>query len=185
MLPLPAKPVVETYQRILAGNDVSDNFNNGFEQGDGQLPILWRIYKNESLGFTAKFARDATVSHNGAASASIASSTKSSLGEASFYLNPIQPVIPGKNYSLSAWVSGSLVTDSNTLSIAWFDINGHYLSQNFSGNAPLGEFGWLSLNVSAIAPTGAAMCEIHINSQANSGTVWFDDVGFQCGYPAR
>lgn len=175
-----AKPVVATYQQLLHGGTVSTLFNNGFEQGDGQLPVLWRIYQNASLGFTATFARDSTVSHSGVASASIRNSTESALGTASFYLNPIEPVIPGKKYTLSAWVKGTGVTDSNGLSIAWFDSTGNYLSQPFSSDAPLGTYGWTQLVLdSAVAPSSAAMCEIHLNSQSNTGTVWFDDVDFE------
>ena len=168
-----------TYQGLLQGGRPSLLFNNGFEQGDGQLPALWRIYQNASLGFTATFARDSSVSHSEVASASIAQSTESSSGQAGFYLNPVEPVLPGKTYTLSVWVKGAGVTGSNRMSIAWFDENDHYLSQTFSSNAPSGTYDWKQLTVSGSAPSNAAMCEIHLNSQANAGKVWFDDVSFE------
>jgi len=174
-----AKPVAATYQQVLAGGQPGTLFNNGFEQGDGRLPVLWRIYQDSSLGFTAAFARDSTVSHGGVASASISRSTESSSGQASFYLNPIEPVVAGKTYTLSGWVKGAGVTGSNGLSIAWFDNNGNYLSQAFSADAPVGTYGWKQSTVSGDAPANAVMCEIHLNSQANSGTIWFDDVVFE------
>lgn len=170
-----------TYQNLLTGGKPSTQFNNGFEQGDGQLPVLWRIYENASLGFTANFARDSSTSHSGVASASISNSTESTSGNASFYLNPIIPIITDSNYTLSAWVSGSGVIGTNNISIAWFDTSGNYITQNFSSNTPSGKFAWTQLSVSGTAPSGAAMCEIHLNSQGNTRTVWFDDVSFQGG----
>ncbi len=171
-----AKPVVASYQSLLGGAAVDTSFNNGFEKGDGQLPTLWRIYQNASLGFTATFARDGTVSHSGSASASIAQSTQSTSGQASFYLNPLLPTIPGKTYTFSGWVKGSGVTGSNGLSIAWFDNNGAYLTQSFSSNAPTGTYNWTQLGLSSVAPANAAKYEIHLNSAANSGKIWFDDI---------
>lgn len=173
-----AKPVVATYRQLLAGGQPELSFNNGFEQGDSRLPVLWRIYQDTSLGFTATFARDPNVAHSGAASASISGSTESSYGQASFYLNPIVPIIAGKTYSFSAWVKGAGATGSNGLSIAWFDDKGNYLSQVFSTDAPAGTYNWTQLTVTGAAPAGAAMCEIHLNSQANTGKIWFDDVAF-------
>jgi hypothetical protein len=173
-----AKPVMATYQQLLKGGQPSTLFNNGFEQGDGQLPTLWRIYQNASLGFTATFVRDSSVAHSGTASAAISNSTQSNNGQASFYLNPITPIVPGKSYTLSAWVKGASITGSNSLSIAWFDQSGNYLSQSFSSDAATGTYTWKQLTDSGTAPANAAMCEIHLNSQANTGTIWFDDVSF-------
>ncbi|TDX02142.1 carbohydrate binding domain-containing protein [Dinghuibacter silviterrae] len=173
-----AKPVMATYQNLLEGGKPSTLFNNGFEQGDGRLPVLWRIYQNAALGFTATFARDSSVAHSGVASAAISHSTQSASGQASFYLNPIEPVSPGTTYTLSAWVKGAGATGSNGISMAWFDENGNYLSQDFSPDAPSGTFGWTQLVATGVAPSGTAMCEIHLNSQGNTGTVWFDDVTF-------
>jgi hypothetical protein len=177
-----AKPVMATYQGLLQGGTPSTLFNNGFEQGDGQLPVLWRIYQKPTLGFTATFARDPNVAHSGVASASISRSTVSNAGNASFYLNPIIPVVPGRPYLLTAWVKDSAATGSNNLSIAWFDATGAYISQDFSADAPTGTVGWTQLTDTATAPGGAAMCELHLNSQGNTGTVWFDDVDLQPGF---
>jgi hypothetical protein len=173
------KPAAETIASLLAGNPIETSFNNGFEQGDGQgLPTLWRIAQNASLGFTANFAQDTTVAHSGKASARISHSTESKYGTASFFLNPIQYVIPGQTYSVSVWGKGLLATGRDYLSIAWFDAAGHLLSENASPCFSNGTYDWQQRTLVARAPAQAAGMEIHLNSQGNTGTVWFDDVSF-------
>lgn len=175
-----AKPVAATWKNIMAGGAVSSEFNQGFERVDdvGQ-PQLWRIYQSASKGYTANFARD-TAKHRygGAASARISQSTTSNSGTASYYLNPVTPIVPGQSYTLSAWISGSAATGTNTVSIAWFDKNGTYLSQPTSSATPAGSFWWQQKTVTAAAPAGAVKAELHLNSKGNTGSVWFDDVTF-------
>jgi hypothetical protein len=174
------KPAADTIASLLAGDPIETSFNNGFEQGDGQgLPTLWRIAQNASLGFTANFAQDTTVAHSGKASASISHSTVSKQGTTSFFLNPIQYAIPGREYSISVWAKGLQATGSNYLSIVWFDAADHLLSQNDSPCFPQGTYGWQQRTLMARAPAQATGMEIHLNSQGNTGTVWFDDVSFQ------
>lgn len=173
------KPAANTIASLLAGNPIETSFNNGFEQGNGQgLPTLWRISQNASLGFTANFAQDTTVAHAGKASARISHSTTSKYGTASFFLNPIQPVIPGQTYSVSAWAKGLSATGRDYLSIAWFDAAGNSLSQAASPAFPNGTYNWQLRTLTTKAPAQAAGMEIHLNSQGNTGTVWFDDVSF-------
>ncbi len=173
------KPAADTIASLLAGNAVETSFNNGFEQGDEQgLPTLWRISQNASLGFTANFARDTTVAHSGNASAKISRSTASNDGTASFFLNPIQYVIPGQAYTLSVWAKGLNTIGSNYLSIAWFDATGNMLSQDDSPNFPNGTYDWQQRTLTTRAPSQVAAMEIHLNSRGNTGTVWFDDVSF-------
>jgi hypothetical protein len=173
------KPAADTIASLLAGNHIETSFNNGFEQGDGQgLPTLWRISQNAALGITANFAWDTTVAHSGRASASISASTTSKYGAASFFLNPIQYVIPGQTYSVSVWARGLRVTGRDYVSIAWFDATGKLLSQAASPSFPLGTYDWQQRILIATAPSQAAGMEIHLNSQGNTGTVWFDDVSF-------
>jgi hypothetical protein len=171
------KPAADTIASLLAGNPVETSFNNGFEQGDGQgLPTLWRLSQNASLGFTANFARDTTVAHSGNASARISHSTASNHGTASFFLNPIQYVIPGRTYTVSVWAKGLHTTGSDYLSIVWFDATDNSFSQDDSPHFPNGTYDWQQRTLTARAPSQATAMEIHLNSRGNTGTVWFDDV---------
>jgi len=173
------KPAAATIASLLAGNPVETSFNNGFEQGDGQgLPTLWRISQNASLGFTANFARDTTVAHSGNASARISHSKASTHGTASFFLNPIQYVIPGRTYTVSVWAKGLHSTGRDYLSIVWVDATGHVSSEDDSPPFPTGTYDWQLRILTARAPAQAAAMEIHLNSRGNTGTVWFDDVSF-------
>ena len=174
-----AKPAAATIASLLAGNPVDTSCNNGFEQSDGQgLPTIWRSYQDSSLGLTANFAWDNTVAHSGTASAKISHSTSSKSGTPSFFVNPVQYTVPGQTYSVSGWYKGLNVTGANTISMAWFDTNGHYLSQAYSPNLPRGTSNWRQATVTAAAPSNAAEMEIHLNSQGNTGSVWFDDIMF-------
>jgi len=164
---------------LLAGNPPDLSFNNGFENSDGNgLPTVWRIYQNASLGFTANFSRDTSVAHTGIASAKISNSTNNSAGTASFFLNPVQYILPGQTYTFSAWAKGLNATGSNSISVAWFDNNNNFLSQNFSANLPLGTSSWQLLSFNSTVPTNATTAELHLNSANNTGSVWFDDVSF-------
>jgi hypothetical protein len=178
------KLAAATIASLLAGNPIETSFNNGFEQGDGQgLPTLWRIAQNTSLGFTANFAQDTTVAHSGKASTRISHSTTSQHGTTSFFLNPLQYVIPRRTYTVSVWTKGLHATGRDYLSIVWFDAAGNTLSQDASPRFPQGTYDWLQRTLTARAPAQAAGMEIHLNSQGNTGTVWFDDVSFGKKFP--
>jgi hypothetical protein len=171
------KPAAQTIARLLAGHGVQTSFNNGFEQGDGQgLPTLWRMAQNAAQGVRADFAQDRTVAHSGHASATIAHSTASPHGTASFFLTPIQYVIPGRTYTISVWAKGLQATGRDYLSMAWFDATGHLFAQDDSPPFLKGTYTWQQRTLIARAPSQAAGMEIHLNSAGNTGTVWFDDV---------
>jgi hypothetical protein len=173
------KPAAQTIARLLAGHRVRTSLNNGFEQGDGQgLPTLWRIAQNASRGVTADFAQDRTVAHSGTASATISHSTASPHGTASFFLTPIQYVIPGRTYTAAVWAKGEHATGRNSLSIVWVDEEGHAFAQDEAPPFPQGTYDWQPRTLSIRAPAQATGMEIHLNSRGNTGTVWFDDVSF-------
>ncbi len=173
------KPAAATIANLLAGKPVATSFNNGFEQGDGHgLPALWRIDQNASQGYNAKFAWDTTVAHSGHASARISHSTASTHGTASFFLNPVQYVIPGQSYTVSAWAKGLQSTGSDYLSIVWVDVYGHVISEDKSPTFPTGTYDWQPRTVTSTAPAQATAMEIHLDSRGDGGTVWFDDVAF-------
>jgi hypothetical protein len=173
------KPAAQTLARLLAGHRVQTSFNNGFEQGDGQgLPTLWRTAQNAAQGVTANFAQDRTVAHSGHASATIAHSTASPDGTASFFLVPLHYVLPGRTYTVSVWAKGLHTTGRNYLSLAWFDGTGNLLTQADAPPFPEGTYSWQQRTLTASAPSQAAGMELHLNSSGNSGTVWFDDVSF-------
>jgi hypothetical protein len=174
-----SKPAAATVARLLAGGPIETSFNNSFEQSDGHgLPTLWRTEQNAAPGFTATFAWDTTVAHSGRASVRISDNTTSPSCVASFFLNPVQYVVPGQTYTVSVWAKGLRATGRSYASIAWFDATGNVLSQSASPGFPLGTYNWQIRRLIARAPAQAAGMEIHLNSQGNSGTVWFDDVSF-------
>jgi hypothetical protein len=173
------KPAATTIASLLAGNPIVTSFNNSFEQSDGhKMPTLWRIADDPSLGFTATIAWDPAVAHSGKASVKISHSTTSKHGTAGLFINPIQYVIPGQTYSVSAWAKGLHSTGSDYLSIVWVDVYGHIISEADSQPFPTGTYNWQPRTLTATAPPHATAMEIHLNSRGNTGTAWFDDVSF-------
>ncbi len=173
------KPAAATIASLLADNPMVTSFNNGFEQSDGHgMPTLWRMAQNASLGYTANIAWDTTVAHSGKASVRISHSTTSKHGTAGLFINPIQYVIPGQTYSVSAWAKGLHSTGSDYLSIVWVDVYGHVIAEADSLSFPTGTYDWQPRTLTATAPAQATAMEIHLNSRGNTGTVWFGDVSF-------
>jgi hypothetical protein len=135
------------------------------------------------MGFSAQFARDATVAHSGMASARISQSTTSSSGSPAFYLSPLTPIVPDRSYAVSVWMQGSNATGTNQAVVAWFDAARTYIGQSPLPASSTGTFGWQQLAGTVAAPAGAAIAELHLASRGNAGTVWFDDASFADSTP--
>jgi hypothetical protein len=175
-----AKPSATSIAQLFHSRLVATDFNAGFEASypaasspTGLLPTDWGLFDPSA----ATFALDPSVAHSGSASARISDSGGTSLQVPAFFISPPQAwVIPGKSYSLSAWAKGSAATGSNRIAIAWFAADGRYLGEAESQSLRNGTTHWTVLTVSATAPPGAAFVELHLKSEDNTGTVWYDDV---------
>jgi hypothetical protein len=155
-------------------NDIVDP-NNSFEQDAGGYPAYWRLWGWGS----ATFARDATVSHSGSASARLNATTTASWGTApSFYTAPVDGAVAGHSYSLSGWVRGSAATGSTVVAIGFFDSHGSWLGQAVSAQMAHGDSGWTQLTASGVAPAGTVFRVLYLESTNNSGSAWFDDISF-------
>jgi hypothetical protein len=169
------KPAALSIARLFTQGTVDLSFNNGFEDvGAASLPANWGVWRPAD----GRFARDTAVAHGGVASARIDRSGGDADSVPAFYLSPITLIVPGEAYTANAWAKAAGATGSNRLALAWFDASGAYLSTSHSPSLPPGETGWTRLSVTARAPSDAAFVEIHLQSAANQGTVWFDDVAF-------
>jgi hypothetical protein len=169
-----AKPAAGSIRSVFAGRPIDMSFNNSFEHGDGLLPTNWRLYHRDQGSFT----QDCRTAHSGRCSARLARTSGTSLGIPAYYVNPIQYIVPGRSYTLSAWVKGLDAGGTTDLSIAWFDAGGRYLFQVRSAPLAIGTTSWVRLTVHSIAPKKAAYVELHLRSAHNRGAVWFDDVTF-------
>jgi hypothetical protein len=171
------KPAAAVIRELFRSENVSDEFNNGFSQGvstpQGELPAVWQLWEPGQ----AHFALDPAVGHDAPGSARISDSSGSDTGFPAFYTVPVQPqVVPGSQYSVTAWVRGRKATGTTLVNISWFNSQGVFMSGANSACLAAGSTHWTELEATGSAPPGAAFAEIWLKSAGNSGTVWFDDI---------
>jgi len=73
---------------------------------------------------------------------------------------------------------GAAATGTNRIAISWFTATGSFVREDDSPTLPQGTTTWTPLSATAQTPAAAAYAEIRLQSAANTGTVWFDDVSF-------
>jgi hypothetical protein len=171
------KPAARTLAGIFSGDAPGTWFNNGFEQsaGDPALPSIWRRW----LPGLAQFSVDTTASYSGRASARIDHAAGDhDLGCPGFYVAPVLAMAGGAGYTASAWVRGRRASGLSRVVLDWSDTSGRFVGSSVSASLPAGTTGWTRLSVSAAPPAGASSVEINLQVCENSGTTWFDDVGF-------
>jgi hypothetical protein len=171
------KPAAAVIRRLFTGGGVSRAFNAGFDQAvatpGGALPALWRLWQPGQ----ASFGWDRAVGHDTRGSARISGSRGVGTGMPGFFIDPVQPqVAPGDRYRVTAWVRGDQATGRTVVNITWLNDNGVFLSGTDSASLPAGDTQWTELQVTAVAPPGAAAAQIWLKSAHDAGTVWFDDV---------
>jgi hypothetical protein len=174
------KPAVANLTSTWASATVDRSFNNSFEQVDERdSPTIWEIW----YPAYGAFARDATVSWSGTASARLSHTSGTPDGNPAVYATPIDAIVPQQTYTATARVRGVAATGASYVALGWFDREGRYLKTDASPLLPSGTTDWTLLSVSAPAPEASAFVEIHLGSAYNEGTVWFDDVTFEHGAP--
>jgi hypothetical protein len=171
------KPAAYVVRKAFIHGQVSTDYHEGFEERldtpSGPLPLGWRLFAEDG----ATFAWDDSVAHTGHASARISHSDSSPTMVPAFFTTPVDDsIVPRALYTVSAWARGEDATGDTHISIAWYDADHHYVKQTRSAPLPTGTTGWTQLTVSGRAPAGAVCYQIHLKSEGNSGTVWFDDV---------
>lgn len=170
------KLAASTISRYFSAGTVDLTFNNGFEAADSSsLPLNWAIRSPTK----ARFARDTTVKHSGAASASISQSLPDPKGYPAFTVTPVHYVQPGHSYRASVWVRGRGVTGTARMELTWLEPYGQVVGNTLSPTVPHGASEWTELTVNATAPATAGLVEIELGCYGNRGTVWFDDVKFE------
>jgi hypothetical protein len=171
------KPAATVIRELFRSGNISDGFNNGFSQAvatsQGELPAVWQAWESGQ----AHFALDPVVGHDAPGSARISDSGGSDAGFPAFYTVPVQPqIVPGNQYSVTAWVRGRKATGTTLVNISWFNGQGVFMSGTNSAFLGAGDTHWTELEATGSAPPGAAFAEIWLKSARNSGTVWFDDI---------
>ncbi|MDB5059707.1 MAG: glycosyl hydrolase [Chloroflexi bacterium] len=173
-----AKPAAASQRALFGGSPIDLSFNNGFEKSfqtsNGRLPAEWLVYHQSQ----AQFAVDTEHAHSGTASARISASGGAGDAAPAFSISPVAPIIPGQTYTAAAWARGLHATGITQIALDWFDASGTLVAENVSAELPHGTTTWTRLDARAAAPTGAAYVQIRLESAANQGTSWFDDVSF-------
>ena len=175
------KPAASTVAGYFEQGIVSSDFDGGFEQAvpdalGRPFPALWRLPRSNG---SASIVRDGAVARTGTASLRMSSTGGSAGSLPGAWVVPVDAsLVPGQPVSASVWARGSAATGTTTLSISYFDAAGVYVGQDSSAPLPDGDSGWTLLRAAGVAPAGAAYVRLYLKSGHNSGSVWFDDVGY-------
>lgn len=168
------KPACATVRAYFGTGAISTDFGGDFETlVDGTLPAIWQQL-NTGL---ATFARDATDSSSGVASAKISAAAGDSSNRPSFFNSLVVPCKPGARYQLSFRAKGNAVTGVARGNMAWTDASEVFIT-NFLIATPTGTFGWTQFRGEATAPANASYAIITLETYGNTGSISFDDVHF-------
>jgi hypothetical protein len=170
-----ARPAAQVVREAFSGR-IASTSNLDFTQAgsDGQ-PVVWSRY----LPTQGNLAYDPRVGHQRPGSVRLSATQISPRGAPGYFLVPDNPPLPGQLWQVSAWASGSDVTGTAQLALAWFSSQGTYLGDTSSAPLPQGNPGWTRLLVRTGVPAGATSVQIHLQSYGVAGTVWFTDVGIK------
>ena len=162
------KPAADCVRAAFAAAQADPFFNGGFELPG---PALWR---RRGAG---DFTQDATVFHDGAASASIgAVGGRKTFRATLSTIPPVPWVVPGATMTLTAWVRSESATGATTISLRFYDGDRNQIAQADSLPLPAGTADWMQLRLETVVPPTASYVRIMLSSDGNSGRVWFDDV---------
>jgi hypothetical protein len=83
-----------------------------------------------------------------------------------------------KSYPLfifSGWMKADGSSGNNRQVINWTDADG-WITNSESPFLPHGTSDWTKVSLAALPPKGATHGQLYLRSDANTGTVWFDDL---------
>lgn len=89
---------------------------------------------------------------------------------------------PGHTYTCSVCVKIDGLTAAwewFRLGVYWLDANGKFISESRESNADkenTGTHDWKRIELSAVAPTNAAIAKVYLHHHFEHGIVWYDDV---------
>jgi len=85
-------------------------------------------------------------------------------------------VIPGKQYSVSAYMKGLNLTNGANIRLQFFDAKGLRIGSGVVTTVLKGTFDYKNVSVTTVAPPNAAVLRVRLVGAAGSGIVWFDNV---------
>jgi hypothetical protein len=169
-----AKPAASVVRQFFTTGVVDTSINGGMETRDGSLPAGWSVG-----GGAGTMLWDNTVAHSGGASVKIGHTVSDPSEAPSVWTSPVvQPTHSGEVFTASVWVRGVNTTGESDLALAFYTQTGKYLGLDRTPMVHKASTTWSQLSVSAAAPAGATVVRIYLQSDANSGVIWFDDVAF-------
>jgi len=95
-----------------------------------------------------------------------------------------QPVIPGEEYQLSAWVKIQRLMahwEWFRLGIYWLDKDGNFIGESRESDEDkknIDRHDWKLITCRGVAPAGAAKAKVYLHHHFEHGVVWYDDVCF-------
>jgi hypothetical protein len=168
-----AKPALSEVSQYFSNRATSPIANPSFELQSGAIPAGW-IETHPNKG---ALAWDSTISHSGRASVKIAATRGPNNAQPAWTtIANIGTLNGGDHLQAMVWAEGRNATGMSKIAVAWYGPRNNYISNSTSPALPNGSTTWTHLAVNAAAPAGAVYAVISLQSYANSGSVWFDDV---------
>jgi hypothetical protein len=169
------RPAAQVVRDAFSGRSASTSNLDFTQSGNDGQPMVWSRY----LPTQGTLAYDPKVGRQRPGSVRLSATQISGRGAPAYYLVPDTPPIPGQLWQVSAWATGSHVTGTAQLALAWFSSQGTYLGDSSSVPLPQGNPGWTRLLVRTQVPAGATAVQVTLKSYGVAGTVWFTDVGIK------
>lgn len=167
------KPAAAVVKQVFTGTLGADDADGGFERevnNGGARLGSWTPYDTaDGVGTVAT-----DVVRSGAQSVCFTGT-----GGSSSAVPSVQQSFPvlaaGRTITVTGYVDRANPTGGERIGVAWFDVNGHYLGQKESTYANQAGV-WQQLSVSAVAPAGATVAQVHLKTSNESGRACWDDV---------
>lgn len=142
------------------------NSNTGFETA---------ISPWVAAGCTA--VQSSTQKHSGSFSAKL---TPNGTAAASQMFSELIDVVPGRQYTLTAWMwVTSAITSNATIAVSWYDSGDTFLSASVSTAASIPATTWTQVTTTVTAPAGATIGQMLVQvagTPPSSNILYFDDI---------
>ncbi len=170
------KPVAATLRRFFSAGSVSLSFNGNFTAGTSgnglSLPDIWQRWLPAQGHFDWRL-------HGGYSGGGQVALSATSSGCPGFEVTPVDGFVQGGvRVAAAAFARAQGAIGPTSVSLAWFNAHGVYMSQAESPLLKPGGGTWTRLQASGAAPVGAAFVDVFLRSCASAGRVWFSDVSF-------
>ena len=166
------KPAAAVVRAAFRGT-ATGNLDGGFEQEDSSGATRFGAWTPYAATLGRAFVGH-TLVRTGTSSMCFTGTT-STLAAVPSVEQALPVLSAGRRITATGYVDRLAGTGDERIALGWFDADGHYLGQTESTRAT-GDSAWQQLRVSALAPAGAAVVQVHLKAGDETGLACYDDV---------